>query len=237
MTPEEKETYRKVFQILDEDGGNTLDFEEISLAMKMVGMNNSMDQLRKDVLLFGNQDGELDLNGFLQLVEASKNSQTTNQSRQPKRPGEKKKPDSPSTRPRSALRESASPAANYLDAQTENEDKEKEMKNLEHIVLPFHLFLPAFSRKKNLEFVMDLELVEGASLPHPLDEAAAASRQPETATPREKAYRRLQQCLRCPDCSSRPVNLLSIHQALRNTPNAIQRAVALEEDSKKHSLS
>lgn len=220
MSSETRRMYMKVFELLDEDGSGALDFEEISLALKLVGLQSSLDQLRKDVDKYAT-DGELDFTGFLLVIDKSTHNDASKAS--PK-PDEKAKTVDKVQKRRSSRGSNTRDSNGDLSlnkAEEENEDTNDS-------VLPFHLFLPAYSRKKNVEFVMSLELTEGSELPYPIGEGAAYD-DLAARNSMEDALRRSQSCRSC----RRHKNLSSIAKSLftSQTPSTPSSSASVTAES------
>jgi hypothetical protein len=244
MTPAIRDMYRQIFELLDEDGSGNLDLHEIAIALKLVGLHQSMTQLKKDVAKYGNSEGELNLHAFLLVIEASTTSAALakreqasmqqarqrqhrrthqqhhkNGARQPRRLGRQDDAAVPLARGRSEEKDRLPVLARERSHGHDTEGGQggqlqeagaevEEQVRSEEQVLPFHLFLPAFSRKKNLEFVMSLGLKDSSTgLPYPLDESSAALGVAPSET--EELLERLRAAAQHCKCPHRP-SLLNI---------------------------
>mmetsp|Transcript_15318 Transcript_15318/g.28168 ORF Transcript_15318/g.28168 Transcript_15318/m.28168 type:complete len:344 (-) Transcript_15318:300-1331(-) len=149
MNAEERALYHKMFQILDADNSGSLEVEEMT-SLGEVGLGSG--HLRKDILRHATQDGEIDLNAFLSIIEESEArwQQQLQIRRRRARRNTSNLVSSPQRRRSVALRRMSGA---HIDAP-----------------LPFYLFLPAVSRRKNIDFVMSLSLEEDGVLPHPVGE-------------------------------------------------------------------
>jgi len=143
MTLEEREMYKKIFNMLDEDGSGTLDTEEISVAMKLVGVKISKGQLRRDIFGYS-KDGQLNFAAFIRIMDVKTKTIPSKPSNSKPLTG-----DSPRKHERKMSSHSSASSA---------ESSEE--------ILPFNLWVPAFQRRKNIDFVMELKLRDGRKLPY-----------------------------------------------------------------------
>ncbi|GAB5356491.1 hypothetical protein AAMO2058_000294400 [Amorphochlora amoebiformis] len=137
---------REVFSMIDEDGSQTIDFHELKVALANIGIHVSVVALKRHLAsvdkAFENAKG-FDFNMFLTAFDKKAEWDALLKSEQ----------TAPRSRGRSHVRRSSSLVSSF-EGKSHKNNKHKE-KNDIMANIPFHLWVPAYWRKKQMEGVMN----------------------------------------------------------------------------------
>eukprot|EP00948_MAST-09A_sp_MAST-9A-sp1_P000566 g566.t1 len=133
LTTEEKTMYRRMFSLLDADGGGTLDVDELCTALAVLGLNPSEKQIEAKLQKMFHCS-EIDFDQFIQFMLNRKMEDGNEQV--------------------DWAEEIWGQNDNEDDKQSDNRGEKKDQP------LPFFLWIPAYSRRKNFEVWESLEHVD-----------------------------------------------------------------------------
>ncbi|KAK8889546.1 hypothetical protein M9Y10_034296 [Tritrichomonas musculus] len=69
LTDSEKQELRQAFNLFDKDGGGTIDADEVRVALRVLGFNPSLEELRAMIAKIDtNQTGRVDFNEFTHIL-------------------------------------------------------------------------------------------------------------------------------------------------------------------------
>mmetsp|Transcript_19206 Transcript_19206/g.31988 ORF Transcript_19206/g.31988 Transcript_19206/m.31988 type:complete len:376 (-) Transcript_19206:348-1475(-) len=206
MSAGEREMYISVFNLLDEDGSGSLDIDELVVATQLIGQRINRKALSEMVHTISGRD-ELDFPEFLQLV---KNGRWVTESNCDHRVSDN----------RLALQETLKEhkktriLSEKLPSQLEEKKDSPAASSL-----PFHLFIPAFCRRKNVEFVMEMKLDDFNTLPYLIENISFEKKEEVIRLLLKDRMARLEVC----PCNKTASSFLRIKQMLqdrnKNTTN------------------
>ncbi|OHS94602.1 EF hand family protein [Tritrichomonas foetus] len=69
LTDAEKQELRQAFNLFDKDGGGTIDADEVRVALRVLGFNPTLEELRAMIAKIDTQEtGKVDFNEFTQIL-------------------------------------------------------------------------------------------------------------------------------------------------------------------------
>lgn len=69
LTDAEKQELRQAFNLFDKDGGGTIEADEVRVALRVLGFNPTLEELRAMIAKIDtNQTGRVDFNEFTQII-------------------------------------------------------------------------------------------------------------------------------------------------------------------------